>query len=124
MPEETQQDLSRGLRIALNMSQEIIFCEAVTVETTPENVKLSFIQSLPSMTPSGGAIHPNPALPPGVGNQFPNAKVVARVALTWPHFIRLASSFTDTVKNNQEAVKASLDNLVEAFNNEKNEGES
>ena len=62
-------------------------------------------------------------MPPGVENQFPNAKVVARVALTWPHFIRIASMFATTVKDNQGAVKESLDKMLETFNNGKNEGE-
>lgn len=78
-----------NLRIAHSVETfETLFGDLVLIETTPETIYLNFIQRLPD-----------------TGPENPNAKLIARIALTWPHFARIVDLFNRIVAERRDEAK-------------------
>ncbi|WP_338826308.1 hypothetical protein MTBGP_11160 [Moorella thermoacetica] len=68
-----------------------MYADLVQVEATPEIVTLNFFQ----------------LMPPNLSGT-PNAKLIARIVLTWPHFARIAQMLPQILETNREHVKEAL----------------
>lgn len=87
---------SQELRIAINLETfETKFSDFVRVETTPDHIFLNFIETLP-----------------GVPEDQPNGKIVSRIALTWPHFARLAGLLERLLEDHKGKAKDAFETFV------------
>ena len=84
------------LRLSVDVNSFMtLYSEVVQIEASADRIILSFLQRLPGEEPDQ-----------------PNAKVVSRVALTWPHFARLLVALNATMDQGREqAKKQFLDNV-------------
>lgn len=96
------------VQIVANLEQlNTTFADVISVEATPDIVYLNFLQSFPSGS--------TPDVSPEVAEKHPPAKVakvVSRIALSWPHFARIAVVLNETLKDNRDQAKETFTNFV------------
>lgn len=77
------------LRLAIDPNNfETLFSDAIQVESDADRVILNFLQRLPGDAP-----------------EQPNAKIISRIALTWPHYARLVTAINSVMENGREQAK-------------------
>lgn len=91
--------MSEGKAIELRVSHSIeeletLFIDLVQVEANPEAVFLTLIQKLPGENQED--------------DTQPNAKIIGRFAVSWPHFARLADLFQRIISERYIEVKDHL----------------
>lgn len=80
------------LRIAIDFdSLKSEFANNLQVESSPDNVILNFVQSFPN-----------------VPDDKPNAKVISRIVLTWPHFAQIANLLSNVLEANRSIANDSF----------------
>ncbi|BAD74776.1 DUF3467 domain-containing protein [Geobacillus thermoleovorans] len=84
------------LRIALEMDNfRSNFSDLVQVETSPEHVYINFLERLPLS-----------------GENEPNAKVISRIVVSWPHFIRIVKLFNNVLMSNKNLAQDTFMSLM------------
>lgn len=80
---------------------ETLYSEVIQIEANPDRIILNFLQRLPGDAP-----------------EQPNAKIVSRIVLTWPHFGRLLPALQSIFDGNREQAKVQfLHNVCPGENN-------
>lgn len=88
---------------------QIQFADLVQVNCDPERVVLTFIQNLPSNAPPEAM---------NIGNVI-DGRVVAQIAVTWPHLVRIRDLLTRVIEHHrQEVIRTVNLALGEAGENE------
>lgn len=91
--------MAQPLNIAVDAgSLQVPFVDMIQVEISIENVKLNFLQLLPGSTAE---------------NQ--NTKLIYRLALSWPHFIRFIKLSEDMINGKKDEMKEALIKLVDSL---------
>lgn len=77
------------LRMSIDVNNfETLFSEIAQIDANSDRIIISFLQHLPGDDP-----------------KQPNAKVVSRIALTWPHFARILTMLNSTMDKGREHAK-------------------
>jgi hypothetical protein len=97
--EETKEQLSQPVVVEGNW-QPASFCDLILIEGTPESVLLSFMQK------SSGT---------SLSQQESRFTPVAKVALSLPHFFRLASHLNAVAASKHQSVVKHLEHQIEQF---------
>lgn len=103
-------DLKGGIPVQIMADlakTDTIFSDVVTIESCPDNVIISFVQSYPS----GRAEN----VPDEIAGNIPVeriGKIVSRVVLTWPHFARVVGHFQKTLNDGKDIAKDNFINSV------------
>lgn len=72
----------------------VVFSDLVQVESNKESIYLNFLQK--AMDDSDGM----------------SANLMARIAVTWPHFARITAMFNDILENEREQLKDHLNKTL------------
>lgn len=87
----------REAKVHINLDQfNTVFVDGVQVDATADVIYLMLMQNLPG-TPEDAQ---------------PSAKVVSRVALSWPHAARLAHVINTALEEKREEIRASYTQFV------------
>lgn len=89
----------RVLTITANMNMNTLFVDMIQVQSNPENIVLNLLQFLPD------DLEGSP--------DNPQAKLVGRFALTWPHFARLVGVLVNCYEQQKDSAKKALEHLPE-----------
>ncbi len=98
---DTQNDslqLESRLIITEPSALQIQFADIVQVNANPERVVLTFVQNLPDRATPKEENDSN----------IINGRVIAQIAVTWPHLVRIRDLFTRIVKDHRQEVISSV----------------
>ncbi|OAK70107.1 DUF3467 domain-containing protein [Lederbergia galactosidilytica] len=91
-------DRNNDLRIAIDLDTfKTEFAERVQVETSGQHVILSFLQMIPGAT-----------------EQQSNAKIVSRIALTWPQFALVSDLLSELKSEHKQSAQDTFVSCVVA----------
>ncbi|GAB6275087.1 MAG: hypothetical protein STSR0004_19520 [Peptococcaceae bacterium] len=83
------------------LSAQIQFIDFVITHADAEKVVLVFIQKLPSDTK------------PGSSEEIIDGRIVAQIAVTWPHLVRIRDLFDRIIKDKHSEVIQTINKIFE-----------
>lgn len=93
-----QNEEPKAISILMDRAEDITqFADLVAVEANNEAVYLSFIQGMRGCDPA---------------TKEPQGRLVARVVLTWPHFVRVHEMIARTVQERKNAAKEAAEKAL------------
>jgi len=99
---QTDQSQRSGRFIVTDsLSAQIQFIDLVITHADAEKVVLVFIQKLPGGTK------------PGSNEEIIDGRIVAQVAVTWPHLVRIRNLFDRIIKDKHSEVIQTINKIFE-----------